>query len=76
MLSFLYFLQLSPKARLRASPGVKAKSATVTTRSPNESQRIATAKSLLIGETGTKTGGAAVWNRCPTDATVKTALVV
>lgn len=48
------FLQLSPKASLTASPSVKARSATVTARSPSESPRIATTKSLLTGETETK----------------------
>lgn len=54
--------------------------ATVTARSPSETPRSATAKSLLTGETKTetktKTGGAATWSNCPTDATVKTVLVV
>lgn len=62
---------------------MKARSATVTARSPSESPRIATTKSLLTGETETKKEtktetkkeGAALLNHCPTDATVKTALV-
>lgn len=74
-------LQLSPKASLTASPSAKARSATVTARSPRETLRIATAKSLLTGETETKTEtktkkeGAVIWSHCPTDATVKTVLV-
>lgn len=52
---FPVFLQLSPEASLTANPSAKAKSATVTARSPNESPRIATTKILLIGETETKT---------------------
>jgi len=51
----LVVLQLSPKANLTASPSARARSATATARSPNESPRIATAKSLLTGKTGKKT---------------------
>lgn len=56
----------------------KARNATATAKSPSVNLRSATAKSLLIDETGTKTEtkteGAAVLNLCNTDATVKIAL--
>lgn len=63
------------------SPSAKAKTAIVTARSPSESPRIATAKTLLTAETETKTGterrneGTAMRNPCPTDVTAKTAHV-
>lgn len=81
LVSFPVLLQLSPKASLTASLSVKARSATVTARSPRESPRIATAKSLLTGETETETktktkiGGTAMSSQCPTDVIVKTVLV-
>lgn len=75
-------LQRSPKESLTVSLGEKAKSGTVTAKSPNETQRIATAKIPLIGKTETKTEKkketkkeAAMWNHCPTGVTVKIALV-
>lgn len=66
---------------------MKARSATVTARSPSGSPRIGIVKSLLTVETKTKTKtetetrtktktkGAAMWTNWPTDATVKIALV-
>ncbi len=87
-LSFIHlciylFSQLSPKANLTVTPSVKARSDMVTARSPSESPRIATAKSLLIEETKTETETetetkkeeAAMLSHFPTDATVKTVLV-
>lgn len=79
----VFVLQRSPKASLTVSLDERAKSGTVTAKSPNETRRIATAKILLIGKTETKTKtkketkkeGAAMWNHCPTGVTVKIALV-
>lgn len=75
ILFFCLSFKLSPKASLTVSLSVKARNATVTVtvRSPSETPRSATARSLLIGETEieTKTKGTARWSNCPTDATVK-----
>lgn len=79
---FLYFnSQLSQKASLTVSPDVKAKTDTVTAKSPSGSPRIATARILLTGETETKTRTekkrkeAAVQMLFLTGATAKTAHV-
>lgn len=77
----IYILQQSPKASLTVSLGEKARSGTVTAKSPNETQRIATAKIPLTGKTKkekkteTKKEAAAMWSHCPTGVTVKIALV-